>query len=155
MIIRSYKQTDCEGMASLFYDTVHSVNACDYTKEQLDAWATGKVDLEAWDKYFTEHYTLVALEDGMVVGFGDIDKTGYLDKLYVHKDYQRRGIATAICDMLEQNFWDGKITVHASITAKPFFLGRGYAVMKEQTVMRGGVEFTNFIMEKECLLFDE
>lgn len=142
-------------MAALFYDTVHSVNARDYTAEQLDAWATGEVDLEAWNKSFTEHYTLVALEDGVIVGFGDIDKTGYLDKLYVHKDHLRKGIATAICDMLEQSLWGGKATVHASITAKPFFLGRGYTVVKEQTVVRGGVELSNFVMEKECSLFDE
>lgn len=155
MIIRSYKQTDCEGMAALFYDTVHSVNACDYKKEQLDAWATSEVDLEEWDRAFTEHYTLVALEDGVIVGFGDIDKNGYLDKLYVHKDHLRKGVATAICDMLEQSLWGGKATVNASITAKPFFLSRGYTVVKEQTVIRHGVELTNFVMEKECSLFDE
>lgn len=47
-----------------------------------------------------EHFSLVAIEAGMIVGFGDIDSTGYVDRLYVHKDYQRKGIATAICDML-------------------------------------------------------
>lgn len=155
MIIRSYKQTDCEGMARLFYETVHAVNSADYTAEQLDAWATGEVDLEAWDQAFAEHYTLVALEEGVVVGFGDIDKTGYIDKLFVHNDYQRRGIATAICDMLEQNFWEGKITVHSSVTAKPFFLSRGYFVVKEQTATRSGVLLDYFVMEKECSLFDE
>ncbi len=40
MIIREYKPTDCVKIAKLFYDTVHSVNAMDYTKKQLDVWAT-------------------------------------------------------------------------------------------------------------------
>ena len=39
-------------------------------------------------------------------------------------------------------------TTHASITARPFFLSRGYRVVKEQTVLRGGLELTNFVMEK-------
>ena len=47
MILRKYRTEDCESIAELFYETVHSVNAADYTPEQLDVWATGKVDLEA------------------------------------------------------------------------------------------------------------
>ncbi|MBO5006458.1 MAG: GNAT family N-acetyltransferase [Clostridia bacterium] len=155
MIIRSYKQTDCEGMYALFCDTVRSVNCADYTEEQLAAWVGADISLEEWDLAFTRNYTVVALENGQIVGFGEIDKTGYLDKLYVHKDFLRRGIGSAICDMLEQNFWEGKITVHASITARPFFESRGYTLVKEQTAVRNGIHLTNFVMEKECSFFDE
>lgn len=45
MQLREYQPSDCAQMAELFYQTVHSVNAKDYTKEQLDAWAIGEVDL--------------------------------------------------------------------------------------------------------------
>lgn len=91
MQIRKYRPSDCRELAELFYDTVHTVNAGDYTKEQLDAWATGHVDLEAWDRSFREHHTLVALEDGAVIGFGDIDGSGYLDRLYVHPALSGQG----------------------------------------------------------------
>ena len=60
MVLRRYRTSDCKRMAKLFYETVHSVNAADYTEEQLDAWATGNVDLAAWDKSFLEHFTIVA-----------------------------------------------------------------------------------------------
>ena len=106
------------------------------------------MDLEKWDKSFSEHYTVVAVEDGVISGFGDIDEAGYLDRLYVHKDYQNQGIATAICDELEQSVRADKITTHASITAKPFFEHRGYKVVREQQVIRGGIPLTNFVMEK-------
>ena len=33
MELREYKPTDCEQLAQLFYNTVHSVNAKDYTEE--------------------------------------------------------------------------------------------------------------------------
>lgn len=147
MILRSYQPSDCEEMAELFYQTVHSVNAKDYTREQLDVWATGTVDLEAWNQSFLEHDTVVAVQDDRMVGFGDMDRSGYLDRLYVHKDYQRQGIATSICDRLEREVTAGKITTHASITAKPFFQKRGYEVIKEQQVIRGGVALTNYVME--------
>ena len=86
-------------MARLFYDTVHAVNAADYSPEQLSAWATGEVDLAAWNASFLAHRTIVAETAGVILGFGDMDAAGYLDRLYVHKDYQRQGIATAICDV--------------------------------------------------------
>lgn len=37
-----------------------------------------------------EHYTIVAVKNKIIVGFGDIDRTGYLDRMYVHKDFQRQ-----------------------------------------------------------------
>ena len=148
MTLRDYTKTDCAELAELFYDTVHTVNAKDYTQEQLDAWATGKVNLEAWNESFQAHHTVVAEMDGKIVGFGDIDETGYLDRLYVHKDYQRRGVATAICDALEQRTEAAEFTTHASITARPFFEKRGYTVAREQQVERRGVWLTNFVMKK-------
>lgn len=117
MIIKKYKPYDCKRLAELFYNTVHSVNSKDYTKEQLDAWASGSVDLTEWNKTFLKTYTVVAVESDVLIGFGNIDNTGYLDKLYVHKDYQCKGIATAICNELEKHFYAGKITSHVSITA--------------------------------------
>ena len=145
MILRKYIPSDCEQLAKLFYQTVHSVNAKDYTKEQLDVWATGNVNLQEWDKSFTEHYTVVAIENNIIVGFGDIDVSGYLDRLFVHREHQREGIASAICDELEQSASVKTITTHSSITAKPFFEHRGYRVIQKQTVIRNGIALTNFI----------
>ena len=101
MIIREYRSADCKELAELFYHTVHIVNAKDYTEQQLDVWATGKADVETWNRSLLEHYSLVVLENSIIVGFGDIDKSGYLDRLYVHKDFQRKGVASAICNKLE------------------------------------------------------
>ena len=148
MRIRKYQPSDCPRLAELFYQTVHEVNKQDYTKEQLNAWASGKVDLDAWNRSFLEHYTLIAVEEGEILGFGDIDKTGYLDHLYVHKDHQREGIASGLCDKLEAHV-PGNIRTHASITARPFFQKRGYKVTKEQQVERQGILLTNFVMKLE------
>ena len=126
-------------------DRVHTVNAKDYTEEQLDAWATGQVDLNKWDQSLREHYSIVVVENETIVGFGDIDESGYLDHLFVHANYQGKGVGTMICNQLEQVV-SGNIITHASITARPFFEKRGYRVVKEQQVERQGVFLTNFEM---------
>lgn len=146
MYLRKYKSSDCKCLTELFYDTVHTVNAKDYTKEQLDAWAPYEIDLIEWDKSLSEHYSIVAVQDDIVVGFGDIDKSGYLDRLYVHKDYQRQGIATAVCNELEDAVNSFEIFTYASVTAKPFFEKRGYKIVSEQRVVRNGVYLTNYKM---------
>ena len=97
------------------------------------------------------HKTLVAEMNGIIVGFGDLNGN-FLDRLYVHAEYQRRGIATAIMDRLElyvaeQNYVT--IVTHASITAYPFFRDRNYQLVKEQQVERHGVFLKNMIMQKK------
>lgn len=148
MVIREYRPADCRELAELFRRTVHTVNARDYTQEQLDAWAPGQVDLEKWDQSLRDHYSVVAVEGDRIVGFGDIDASGYLDRLYVHSDCQGRGIASAICGRLEGAASESVVT-HASITARPFFERRGYRVVREQRVERRGVFLTNFVMRKD------
>ena len=149
MELRPYAPADCAAMAELFYNTVHTVNARDYTPEQLCAWATGEVDLAEWDRSFQAHHTLVAVEGEQIVGFGDLDvERGYLDRLYVHKDYQGQGVATALCDALEASCPAEHFTTHASLTARPFFEGRGYRVLRRQTVVRRGILLDNYVMEK-------
>ena len=147
MVIREYQPADCKELTELFYNTVHTINAKDYTKEQLDVWATGHVDLEKWNQSLQEHYSVVAVENKIIVGFGDIDKTGYLDRLFVHANYQGKRIATAICNQLE-SYVQGDIITHASTTARPFFKKRGYKVIIEQQVKRQGVIIVNYVMKK-------
>lgn len=151
MILRQYTSADCDALVQLFYDTVHTVNSRDYTKEQTDVWAPKNIDLAHWNRTLLAHYTLVAVENGKIVGFGDIDETGYLDRLYVHKDCQHRGIATALCDALEAAYDDTLTTLctHASVTARPFFEQRGYQVLSAQQVERQGILLKNFRMQKK------
>ncbi len=146
MKLREYRPSDVSALARLFYETVHTVNAADYDQKQLDAWADGHVDLDVWNRSFLEHFTVVAEEGGEIVGFGDIDCSGYLDRLYVHKDFQGQGIGNAICQKLEKRFPVKTIVTHASVTARPFFMKRGYQVKKEQQVERKGVLLTNYVM---------
>ena len=146
MKIREYKADDCKAVSLLFYETVHAVNAKDYSAEQLSAWADNPDSLKSrYDDLLIQH-TLIAEIGGAIVGFGSIDKEGCLDLLFVHKDFQNRGVATALCNGLEKGF--PSVKTFASVTAKPFFEGRGYAVVKEREAERFGVKLKNFEMRK-------
>lgn len=151
MKIRKYIKSDCPEIINLFYETVHTINIKDYSQEQVDVWAPKNVDVEKWNTSFLKNHTFVVLNNqNKIIGFGDIEDSGYLDRLYVHKDYQKMGVATLLCNTLENSISTDikEITTHASITAKPFFEKRGYKVIKEQQVIRNGISLTNFIMKK-------
>ena len=77
-----------------------------------------------------------------------MDASGYLDRLYIHADYQGQGIATAICDRLESAITAERFCTQASITARPFFEKRAYCVRQSQQVERRGVLLKNYLMEK-------
>ena len=104
------------------------------------------------DKWFHTLYTLVAAgEDGHLLGYGNVDDTGYLDHLFVHRDHQREGVASRICSALENHCLEGGVTcmtVHASITARPFFERRGYVVEQVQQVPLRGETLTNYRMSR-------
>ena len=144
MIIRTYKNADCDALAELFYETVHTVNANDYTPAQLSAWAKDCASLKERRQDLSIQKTLIAEQNSVIIGFGSIDKLGCLDLLFVHKDFQRQGVATAICNELEKGF--AVIKTYASVTAKPFFEKRGYVAIKAQEVERLGVKFKNLVM---------
>ena len=152
MELRDHRSEDCPALGRLFYETVHRVNARDYTGPQLEAWAPEAPDLRAWDASFLAHRTLVAWEGGEILGFGDLGSGGAVscNRLDVRWDAQGRGVATALCDALEALAVAGAIHTDASVTARPFFEGRGYRVIREQQVERRGVKLANFRMEKRC-----
>lgn len=148
MLLRKYQPSDCRILADLFYNTVHTINIRDYSDEQINAWADGNINLDEWNLSFLSHYTIVAEIDKTITGFGDIDKTGYLDRLYVHHNFQHQGIASTICNELEQSVTTPKIVTHASITARGFFEKRNYKVIKKQKIRRHNILPTNYIMER-------
>ncbi len=151
MRLRIYKIADTEEIIKLFYDTVHEVNIHDYTKEQVDAWAPANIDIEVWIKSLKSKFTYVAEEQGKIIGFGELEANGHIDRFYCHKDFQRKGVGKKILEQIElkaNSLGVKKLFTEASITAKPFFENQGFIVIKKQEVERRGQKFINFVMEK-------
>ena len=152
MEFREYKDTDLHAVLDLFYVTVHEVNKNDYSEEQLDAIAPKDANEYHWEKSLEKNHTIVVEEDDKLIAFGNIGKTGYLDRLYVHPDYLRKGIASKLVEELEEyakKHGSHVINVTSSITSKAFFESKGYAVIEEQINERRGERLLRYLMEKK------
>lgn len=151
MKIRTYEIGDTEAIMQLFYDTVHEVNICDYTQEQVDVWAPTNMDTDFWADSFKRKYTYVAEEGTQIIGFGELEDNGHIDRFYCHKDFQGKGIGTQILQKIEskaRSLGIKRLFVEASITARPFFEKRGFVTVRQQEVERRGQTLINFVMEK-------
>ena len=150
--IRFYKSNDARDLAQIYYHTIHEVNAKDYSKIQLDAWApkdSGKA--EYWSKKFEKTKPLVAVFDGMLVGFAEFESNGHIDCFYCHHKWVGQGIGTALMNAIYQIACDQKIArifVEVSITALPFFEKHGFKIIEEQIVFIKDIGLINFKMEK-------
>jgi putative acetyltransferase len=154
MKIRLATTTDIDKIAQLYYDTILTVNSKDYSKEQIEAWASTYNNQEGWVRRMEEQYFYVAILDKIIVGFASMDKSGYFDLLYIHKDHQRKGIATALAAKIEEIAKETElpeITVQSSITAKPFFERIGYKIYGEKQKTVHNVPFTNALMAKKLV----
>jgi putative acetyltransferase len=151
VLIRDYRRGDAAMLTRLFFETVHSVNLQDYSEYQVQAWAPAVPDPQIWHARMSERYTLVAEEDGQIVGFVELECDGHLDMLYCRGDAVRRGIGRALYQAVELKAIGlrlERIFTEASITARPFFEHCGFSIVCKQTVTRDGIELANFKMEK-------
>lgn len=152
MYIRRYSPKDISQIIKLFYDTVHTVNLKDYSRAEVEAWAPQGIDKEEWNQRLLENFTIVAEQEETIIGFASLAYKGIYDLLYVHKDYQRQGIATALTNIIESEAvlsGINELIADVSITAKPFFVKRGYEVICKQIVERRGQLLTNYKMRKQ------
>jgi len=171
--IRRAAENDIAAITKLYDETVKSVNARDYTPQQIDVWASSAKNISRWQTAVKEQYFILAevnntplplvqakgltsslpSQEGNtnLVGFSSIAPDGYLDFMYVSKDFQRCGVASALlCEIEnkahEQN--NNLIYAHVSATARGFFEKNGYIVREIVEDHFGGVVFMNNVMEK-------
>ena len=148
---RTANASDLPEMQQLFVATITEVCSKDYNEEQIQAWTSGISNTKRWVDRFDEQYVLLGIIDDQITGYGTIKDGNYIDMLFVHKDFQRLGIAAKIYQRLESKAKElnsDHINADVSITAKAFFEKMGFIVVKEQQVERLGVELVNYRMRK-------
>lgn len=160
--IRPFKASDLPSVIQLFKEAVAAINIRHYSPEQIAVWTD--VDPIHWQSKLESMIVFVAVlrdasndapqddQDERIVGFADMTREGYLDHLYVHKDYQARWVSLHLFKAIEKAARElglTKITTDCSITAKVPAERMGFKVVKEQIVEKNDVKFTNYHMEKK------
>jgi len=161
--IRRAVPEDLAEIRQLYIDTVTNVNSKDYDEEQIRAWIkpwfepdTTTRDGRTFADKIVEQYFIVAVIDKTIAGFAsleDIGKdNGYLDFMYVHKDFQRHRVAKTLLNELENYAREKSIKeVNAIVskTALGFFEKHSWIKIREDVVEVRGAIFTDNIMIKK------
>ncbi|UTW03982.1 GNAT family N-acetyltransferase [Amphritea atlantica] len=151
MEIQTYSADKAKEIADLFHQSVHAISPLLYSSEQKEAWAPTPVDYERWSERLNAKKPFIALIEGRIAGFIELDDDGHIDCTYTHPDFQRRGVASGLYERLlnearAKNIM--RLHVEASLVAKSFFEHRGFTTVKKNEVQRNGVTLVNFSMEK-------
>lgn len=153
-IVRKGQLDDLTELRNLFMNTVTEICKTDYSSNQIEAWiydTKNNVNQKRWIDVLTKQFVLVAQSENRIVGFVTLDKGNYIDFLFVHKDYQRKGIANRLYKEIENEARRQQKTIltsDVSKTARPFFEKNEFKVVREQIVDKKGVKLINYKMAK-------
>ena len=149
MEVRKFRRGEEKEIWKLFYNTIHNVNIRDYNKNQIAAWAPDDLDINVAIQKFREIDPFVAIQDGKIVGYADIQSDGYIDHFFCHHEHQGQGVGRALFFALEKEARDNGILnmySNVSITARPFFEAMGFSVEKEQLLQMQDQKLKNYRM---------
>ncbi len=154
MKIREATIDDIKELQTLFIETISQICKSDYNKEQIQVWTSSSKNQEHWLDIIIQQYVLVAQKKEQIIGYCTLKTKNHIDHLYVHKDFQRQGVALKLYSRIEkeaQKLQQSKLTSDVSITAKSFFEKMNFIEIIQQNVRREGIELINFKMIKPQL----
>lgn len=150
--IRQLEERDIPEMQELFRSTVLNINIKHYTQEEVEDWASCGDNPGRWKELlFYNQYIGAFNEENLMIGFSSMNKEGYLHSMFIHKDWQGKGVATQLLSEVEhmaRQYKVTEITTEVSLTARPFFEKKGYEVVNIQKCRANKLELTNFVMRK-------
>lgn len=150
--IRPARLNDLTELQQLFVDTITTVCTPDYDARQIEVWTAGVENTKRWKDMLEQQTVFVAQHMDNIVGFATLDNGTYIDMFYVHKDYQRKGIAQRLMNEVineTKQLGQSQITSDVSITARAFFEKNGFRSQREQINIRQGIELINYKMQKD------
>ena len=151
MDIRAHRPSDIPDISKIYFNTIHRVNSRDYSPTQIQAWAPTIFSNSYWSDRFQKRRVLVAEDKNKIVGFAEYKNNGHVDCFYVHHEHQKRGIGSALISNIEEELFNlniQRIFAEVSLTARNFFLNKGFRLVEERISEYNNVEFKQFLMEK-------
>ena len=152
MHIQRYNPGSEMDLWQVFHAAIRRSCRGEYTEAQLRAWAPDDIDDARWTSRIRGINPFVAIVDGDIAGYADVQADGYIDHFFMHPDYQRQGIGTALMARLQAEAQGlDRLYSHVSDTARPFFECHGFLVAKRQLLEINGQTLANQVMERSLL----
>src|SRR5438045_1487307 len=151
MQIRRYQKGEEEKLWNLFFNTMHTILGPHYTKEQMERWAPVKRDPKEWAKRVAEKNPFVAVDHEEIVDYAELEESGHIDNFYSHKDFQGKGVGSALLHAVETEARRHKCPRLFSETnafAIHFFRAKGFEVLEERDNIVCGAPAKQFIIQK-------
>ena len=156
--IRRSTPDDAEGILHAHYSAVHETAKTDYPEQVLNVWS-GPIDAQRIAARRTKMETdkslisFVAVDKvGTVFGFGELVPPETLGAIYVAASAGRRGVASALFNMLEAEARELGMKVlrmESSLTAVPFYVKHGFRELQRRTHrLADGLTMACVFMEK-------
>ena len=127
--LRPYLPADAGRCAAIFRAAIAEIASEDYSEGQCAAWAARADDLAAFAQSLAGMLSLVATEDGEVVGFASLKGADRVEMLYVDPEFVGHGVGATLLDALEKialSRGAATLTAEVSDTARPLFLARQF-----------------------------
>ncbi|EAL8395373.1 GNAT family N-acetyltransferase, partial [Campylobacter jejuni] len=136
-MLRKADIKDLNACLSLFEQSVKTLCAKDYTKDQICAWI--KIDRQQWEEKFKYDEIFVYEKRGKIASFISVkQEQKLLDLLFTHPDFVRQGLAQNLLDFILKTYLHNEIYTFASLSAKDFFLKNGFELIRENKVIKEG-----------------
>jgi putative acetyltransferase len=151
MEIRRYNRGEEGAVWNVFFAATRESIARDYHADLVERWAPRDKDMNHWAQRLARKKPFVAVVDEQIVGMAEVEPDGFIDYFYVHPSWQNRGIGKALLATLETEATRSGAKVmsaNVSITAKAFFLSRGFHTTKAKSQVILGHPAPNFRMQK-------
>jgi putative acetyltransferase len=149
--IRRYAPGEEAPLFDVYFTAIHLVASHDYSAEQIEAWAPRSLDMAIWQKKIREIRPFVAVLNGELVGYADVQPTGYIDHFFVSGNHPRRGIGSLLMTRIVEEARSLSIPVltsDVSRTAQPFFARFGFAIVEQRHPEVRGIVIPNALMSR-------
>ncbi|OLO12793.1 GNAT family N-acetyltransferase [Chromohalobacter japonicus] len=149
--IRRFRIGEERELFEVFHSAIHLVASRDYTPEQINAWAPVSLDQELWARKMRDIKPFVVEIDEKVVGYADVQPSGYIDHFFVSGFHPRKGVGKLLISTLHSEAVSlglTELTSDVSRTAQPFFEKFGFCIIERRAPELRGVVVPNALMRK-------
>lgn len=150
--ITPYSDAYATQIIDLHYASVHAIDASIYSLKQQEAWAHTPPNYPYWVKRLALKKPFMAVFEGRIVGFIELEADGHIDCAYTHPNYQKCGVMAQLYAYVETIAYQkemNRIYVEASKLIKPFFEKRGFVTLRRNEIIKNGCMIVNYSMEKK------